>query len=321
MPKNIRPAKVVSIIQRKGGSGKTTVMHHVAAGLVLKGYEVLAIEADDNPRLRAILSGLEADGDSDLDARQTAYNLFAHPEEGTAQCTFAVYLDRLWENIPSLSLNDVHNLRSERGWAMAGKFDYIPGSEHIKDIEDEYARRTLKATGFDPDHQLARAIALARTQYDVIVIDSPPSLTSVLRNILAASTHTLIPTEFDFASIEDYKRTLKVFKNVCLALKASNKPAPASPLVVFNRYNASNEDHVAMYRAYTGDHQEVINGQTVMRPAMIREQIVGTIPYNAELLNRAAMRHRSLHQYAPKSDIGISAARLVDATEKAIGLV
>jgi len=319
MPKHSRPAKVVSIIDRKGGGGKTTVMHHLTTGVVLHGNEALAIECDDNPRLRAILSGLETEDAQELDDMQTAYGLFAHPENGTDRCALAVHLDRLWENVSSLGMTEIHDVRSERNWAFAGKLDYIPGSEQIKEIEDEFARKGLKTTGFAPDLQLARALHDARNKYDVILMDSPPSLTGVLHNILIASTHVIIVVEFDFASIEDYRRTYRVYDKVCKVLRADGLAVPKAS-VVYNKFNATNEDHQAMLRAYTGEHSEIINGQKVTRPALIKLPSLGIIPFNGDLLNRAAMNNRSLHQYAPKSDIGVAMYEMTNKLEETLSL-
>jgi len=320
MPKGKRPAAVVSIIDRKGGGGKTTIMHHLTAGIVLHGGEALAIECDDNPRLRAILAGLETEDESELDALQTAYGLFAKPANGTDRSALAVNLDRLWENVASLSMNEIHALRSERNWNLAGKLDYIPGSEQIKEIEDEFARKGIKTAGFEPDMQLSQAITDARQHYDVIAVDSPPSLTGVLRNILTASTHVIIVVEFDFASIEDYRRTYRVYDKVCKALRADGKLVPKA-FVVLNKFNVGNQDHQAMLRAYTGEHEELVNGQRVVRSALIKQPILGVIPYNYDLLNSAAMHHRSLHQYAPKSDIGLAMYQCVTQFETTLGLL
>ena len=43
--------KVVSIINYKGGVGKTTITSNLAAGLATKGYKVLAIDLDPQSNL------------------------------------------------------------------------------------------------------------------------------------------------------------------------------------------------------------------------------------------------------------------------------
>ena len=43
--------KVVSIINYKGGVGKTTITSNIAAGLANKGYKVLAIDLDPQSNL------------------------------------------------------------------------------------------------------------------------------------------------------------------------------------------------------------------------------------------------------------------------------
>lgn len=320
MSKNIRPAKVISVIQRKGGAGKTTLMHHLCAGLALAGYDALAIETDDNTRLRAILAGLSVEDEQELDDGMTAYNLFTHPEEGTGRMALRVDLDRLWENVSSVHLNDIHTIRVSHNWQTPGKFHYIPGSERLKDIDDEFATRTIKESGFLPDQQLTLALKTARNDYDVIAIDSPPSLTNTLANIIAASTHIVIPVDFDFASIEDYKRTIRMVKRVGAGLRARNIALP-TVLVVFNKFNIRNENHRRIMAAYTTRHEESVNGQKIQRDALIPQRAIGTLPFDIEgLIDSAAMNNRSLHQYAPLSDVGVAMYDMVQQFESVIGL-
>lgn len=51
--------KVVSIINYKGGVGKTTITSNLAAGLSQKGYKVLAIDLDPQSNLTFSFLGID----------------------------------------------------------------------------------------------------------------------------------------------------------------------------------------------------------------------------------------------------------------------
>ncbi len=319
MPKTLRSPLVLAVIQRKGGVGKTTVMHHLAVGLALSGYDVLAIEADDNPRLRAILEGMQA-SQQHTDAAQTTYGLLANPEYGLGGFAHTVYLDRLWQDIPHINAGYLDAVRGERHWALPGTFRYVPGSEKIKEIENLFARRAQSAEEgdvvFRPSQQLARALEAETHRNTIILIDAPPSLTYIWSNIVFAATHVIVPVDFDFASPEDFERTFNAYRD------ARAKGATAHMLgVALNKYNARNEDHVDLMRAYTEDHQEIVNGRLTPAPALLRTtRILGTIPLENDLLNRAARHNRTLHQYAPRSECGQALWHLTQNVMIALGL-
>lgn len=315
MPKPLKQPIVIAVIQRKGGVGKTTIMHHLATGLTLCGYDCLAIEADDNPRLRDILEGLQTQR---VDAAQTTYGLLTNPAFGVGSFAHTVKLDRLWEGVPHLGIDTVNRLRSERGWGIPGTLQFVPGSERIKEVEDLFARRAMEdPTAFKPATQLHQAIGQERR---IVLIDAPPSLTHIWANIVNASTHIVIPVDFDFASPGDYERTYNAYLDVRRKIQAQRRE-PAKILgVVFNKFNPRNEDHVEMLNAYTQDHDEIVDQQRVRCAALITAPVLGIIPQENELINRAAKHNRSLHQYAPLGEPGMAMWKMVQQTMQSLGL-
>ena len=316
MPKTLKAPIIIAVIQRKGGVGKTTTMHHLATGLTLSGYDCLAIEADDNPRLRAILEGLQT---QEPDASQTTYGLLTNPQYGVGGFAHTVKLDRLWEDVPHLSIDAVNRMRSDRKWAIPGTLQFIPGTERIKEIEELFAQRALKdSETFTPATQLAHALSGERNR--IILIDAPPSLTRIWSNIVYAATHIVIPVDFDFASPEDYTRTYRAYLDIRRKMQAAQR-TPAKVLgAVLLKYNARNEDHVDMLRAYTQEHDEVVDQARTRASALIDIPILGVIPKEDELINRAAKHHRSLHQYAPLGEAGQAMWQMVQHTMTALGL-
>jgi cellulose biosynthesis protein BcsQ len=315
--KTLKKPIVIAVIQRKGGVGKTTIMHHLATGLTLSGYNCLAIEADDNPRLRDILEGLQTQR---MDAAQTTYGLLTDPQYGVGGFAHTVKLDRLWEGIPHLSIDALNRVRSERGWGIPGTLQFVPGSERVKEVEDLFARRAAEGTdSFKPALQLQQAIGQESAQR-IVLIDAPPSLTHIWTNIVNAATHIVIPVDFDFASPGDYDRTYNAYVGVRRKIEAQRRN-PAKLLgVVLNKFNGRNEDHVEMLNAYTQEHDEIVDQRRVRVAALITAPVLGIIPLENDLINRAAKHHRSLHQYAPLGEPGIAAWKMVQNVMQALEL-
>jgi len=320
MQHTLKAPIVIAVIQRKGGVGKTTIMHHLAVGFCLAGYDVLAIEADDNPRLRAILEGMQTRGKT-TDASQTTYGLLMQPQDGVGGFAHTIFLDRLWQDIPHVSAAKIDEVRAERNWTIPGSFQYVPGSEKIKEIEAQFAQRALHDDGaFRPAQQLAKAIQDAARQ-KIIFIDVPPSLTTIWSNIVYAATHVVIPVDFDFASPEDFERTFNAYRD------AKAKGAQAQFLgAVLNKYNPRNIDHQDMMRAYTEQHEEmVVDDQgreriVTVAPMIPVGKILGTIPLENELINRAARYNRTLHQYAPRGEAGTAMWRMTQQVMQTLEL-
>lgn len=73
--------QVISVVNFKGGSGKTTTAAHLAQSLVLRGYRVLAIDLDPQASLSALF-GVQPE--IDVSANQTLYAAIRYDDERVA---------------------------------------------------------------------------------------------------------------------------------------------------------------------------------------------------------------------------------------------
>ncbi len=67
----------------------------------------------------------------------------------------------------------------------------------------------------DPNHQLKKALYSVKDQYDLILIDCPPSLEMLTLNALAASEGILVPVQCEYYALEgltDLMNTLRMVK-------------------------------------------------------------------------------------------------------------
>lgn len=166
--------KIISIINRKGGVGKTTTAVNLAAYLADSGHRTLLVDEDAQGNAT---SGLSMDT-SRFDA--TLYDVLIDgvPAEEAAYRT----------EVKKLSL-------------LPASIDLAGAEVEMVDIPD---RETL----------LRRVLAPLRDRYDYILIDCPPSLGLMTVNALTAADMVLIPIQAEFYALEGLSQLMKTVQAV-----------------------------------------------------------------------------------------------------------
>jgi chromosome partitioning protein len=174
--------QIIACTNFKGGSSKTTSSVHLAHYLALQGYRVLCIDLDPQASLSSMF-GIQPEFDV-----------------GAGETTFAsIRYDR--ERKP---LKDVIRKTYFPGISI------IPGNLELMEFEHETAR-SLSLRERDELGlffvRLKNAIAAVEDQYDIVVLDTPPSLGFGTLAGLFASTGLIItvhPAMLDIASMNQY---------------------------------------------------------------------------------------------------------------------
>ncbi|MBC1189394.1 AAA family ATPase [Microcystis aeruginosa CS-558/01A06] len=161
------PMKTIAIYHHKGGVGKTTVATNLAAALSKKGKRVLLIDIDAqaNSTFAVGLIKFQFDDDDDLKDK----NVFHLLNDG--DITFV-------QNI----------VRKSQGFNHP-EIDVIPA--HISLIEKQ---TTLTRYG-SSDTRLSKKLDKVRDDYDLVIIDTPPSLDFYAQAGLIASDYLIIPSD------------------------------------------------------------------------------------------------------------------------------
>lgn len=155
-------SKVISIVNHKGGVGKTTIALNFAAELAKKGHKVLLIDLDSQGNLT------EACGLNDL-----------RPEETISEMLMAAM-----NNKPIHKDNFIHRTK------LHDNIDLIPC-----DITMANAKLALNmAMAREKMLKLALEGVLAESNYDYVIIDNAPSVEVDFQNSLVASDEVLIVT-------------------------------------------------------------------------------------------------------------------------------
>ena len=169
--------KIISIINQKGGVGKTTTVINLAAGLSLLGKKVLVIDLD--PQGNAT-TGL---GKSNNDDENNIYKLL----------------------IKEIDLNNALQTTAFEKLDLIGSNVNLSGLE-VETANDENRAFILKEI-LEKDSNLI-------SKYNNIFIDCPPSLSLLTIMALVSSHEILVPLQTEFFALEGITQLVKTIDRI-----------------------------------------------------------------------------------------------------------
>lgn len=177
---------VTSIINLKGGVGKTTITVALAHFLAIEHHKrVLVIDLDPQTNATVCLIPETAWKERDETGR-TLYQLFADQVKGSKRF-----------NADAAIVRDTSNV----GGGVEG-LDLLPSSLRLIKIQDRVTQLTdFENFAHGPIYALRDALAAYLPYYDHVLVDCPPSLGIVTLNGLAISDSYLIPVVPDLLSV------------------------------------------------------------------------------------------------------------------------
>lgn len=186
---------VVSVINYKGGVGKTTLTANIGAELAYRGRTVLLIDLD--PQASLTFSFYQPERwERELADERTILQWF-----GSVLSTHRAEPLQQYVLTPPV----VNEIVRHQG---AGRLDLVASHLGLVDVDLDFAA-DLGGSRFQHGsprylelHQaLAGALAdRAFHDYDLVLIDCPPNFTMVTRTAIVASDHLLVPAKADYLS-------------------------------------------------------------------------------------------------------------------------
>lgn len=166
--------KVIAIANQKGGVGKTTTAVNLSACLAKKGKKVLLVDCDPQGNST---SGVGVDKRR---CEKTVYDVLI----GGAEIKDAI-VKTPYENL-----------------------SICPSNISLSGAEIELVSEMGRET------KLKKAIESVEDEFDVVLIDAPPSLGLITINVLTASNSVIVPIQCEYYALEGVSQLMNTIKKV-----------------------------------------------------------------------------------------------------------
>ncbi len=189
-------AVTIAVSNFKGGVGKTTTAMTLAQGLSLLGHRVLVIDTDPQGSLTTLFGILP---DTEVSENDTILPLALGEETSIRYAIRPTY----WDGI-----------------------DLVAAAPCLFGAEFALPARQTQEPGFEFWNVLNLGIDDVRNEYDVIVIDSPPSLSYITINAIMASNGLVMPlppNALDYASASQFWNLFSDLSNEMLTSRGLDK--------------------------------------------------------------------------------------------------
>ena len=161
-------AKIISICNQKGGTGKTTTSVNLSAAIASFDKKVLLVDVDP---------------------------------QGNATSGVGVNKNELNASVYDILLNKI-DIKDVIIKNVSNGLDLVPCNINLTGAEIELVGALSRET------RLKKALEVVQDQYDFIFIDSPPSLGLLTLNALVSSNSIIIPIQCEFYALEGVSQLL-----------------------------------------------------------------------------------------------------------------
>ena len=166
--------KTISIVNQKGGVGKTTTAVNLAAALGLQKQRVLMV---------------------DIDPQGNCTSGFGIEKQNLETSSYEVLIDQ------EPARNAILTTKFKNVDVLPASMDLAGAELELVDIHGRHAR-------------LKQALAAVKDDYDFILLDCPPSLGLITLNALTASDTFLVPIQCEYYALEGLSQLLNTVKTI-----------------------------------------------------------------------------------------------------------
>ena len=167
--------KVISLVNQKGGVGKTTTSINLSASLAVLGKKVLLIDLDPQGNTT---TGV---GINKGEIERSIYDVLI------GECN-------IQEAIIKTKYKNLY---------------VLPATINLAGLEYELLDKSRQDINFKKGEQLKISLMDIKEGFDYVILDCPPSLSLITTNALAASNSVIIPVQCEFFALEGITQLLK----------------------------------------------------------------------------------------------------------------
>ncbi|MBF0496140.1 MAG: ParA family protein [Deltaproteobacteria bacterium] len=167
----------IAVANDKGGVGKTSTVVNLAASFSLAGYQVLVVDVDPQANATHGLGVILENGE------KSVYDLIMNPAK---QDPGKAVRPTKWPNL-----------------------FVLPASKDLSGAEVELVSKIGR------ENQLRKGLAPIENDYDIILFDTPPSLSLLTVNVLAFSRRTVVACQthpYSFAALDRLFEIIELIK-------------------------------------------------------------------------------------------------------------
>jgi chromosome partitioning protein len=187
--------RTIAIHTSKGGVGKTTLVVNIAYELAKLGNRVLVIDLDDQAHASLSLGVNKADEFDKASTLEEFDKVLDSFQDRKEVIEFLKDYDTKSFNYKEYIQNSPIN-KILRKTSSSGKIDILPSSYKTTDV-------ALANLGGIREKRLDKALRQSgiANDYDYVVIDTPPSATTIASNGLYAAQYVVIPSQMEYLSV------------------------------------------------------------------------------------------------------------------------
>lgn len=243
-------ATVISFANQKGGVAKTTSTFNIATCLAKRECRTLMIDLDPQANL-TIYAGLEP-----YEHDKSIVDVLRNPNQKINEC-----IVKIRDNL-----------------------DVITSRIELAGVENELLGRTAR------ELILSKALGKIKDEYDYIVLDCPPQLSTLTVNALACTDKLIIPCKTDYLA---YRGIKLLFESIDVVRSYFNPNIEVLGLLA------------TLYDSRVKDDNEIL--------ALLKEEynVLGVIKRTAEA-KKGMYDGISSVEFAPKSELAQEYEKLVD---------
>ena len=211
-------AKIIAVVNQKGGTGKTTTTENIGIGLVNEGKKVLLIDMDPQGSLTISLG-------------------YPRPDE-----MYPTLSDVLEKVIRENLENPKEGIINQREGV-----DLMPGNIELSGLEVSLVNIMSRET------ILKRYLDEIKKEYDYILLDCMSSLGMVTMNALVAADSVLIPVQAQYLSAKGLEQLLQTVSKVRRQINPKLKIDGIVLTMVDKRTNYAKEISALVRTVYGGN--------------------------------------------------------------------